>query len=72
MLAGGNLWAVNSDGEIWTVSTGEGSASLYRELGEAISLPPVVANGMLYVLDDSGRITAIRLCRDAEAGQSRG
>ena len=60
VLAGGNLWAVNSDGEIWTVSTGEGSASLYRELGEAISLPPVVANGTLYVLDDSGRITAFR------------
>ncbi|MAW90777.1 MAG: pyrrolo-quinoline quinone [Altererythrobacter sp.] len=60
VLAGGNLWAVNSDGEIWTVSTGEGSASLYRELGESISLPPVVANGTLYVLDDSGRITAFR------------
>ncbi|MCA0977071.1 PQQ-binding-like beta-propeller repeat protein [Qipengyuania flava] len=60
VLAGGNLWAVNSDGEIWTVSTGEGSASLYRELGEPISLPPVVANGTLYVLDDSGRITAFR------------
>ena len=60
VLAGNRLWAVNSEGEIYAVSTGEGSASLYRELNEAISLPPVVANGTLYVLDDSGRITAFR------------
>ena len=60
VLAGGQLWAVNSRGEIYAISTGEGSADLVHELGEAISLPPVVANGTLYVLDDSGRITAFR------------
>ena len=60
VLAGNRLWAVNSEGEIYTVSTGEGSASLFRELKESISLAPVVANNTLYVLDDSGRITAFR------------
>lgn len=60
VLAGGQLWAVNSEGQIYTVSTGEGSATLFRDLEEPISLPPVVANGTLYVLDDSGRITAFR------------
>nr|WP_247711040.1 PQQ-binding-like beta-propeller repeat protein [Qipengyuania vesicularis] len=60
VLAGNRLWAVNSEGEIYAVSTGEGSASLFRELKESISLPPVVANNTLYVLDDSGTITAFR------------
>lgn len=60
VLAGGRLWAVNSEGQIYTVSTGEGSATLFRDLEEPISLPPIVANNTLYVLDDSGRITAFR------------
>ncbi|PHS55650.1 MAG: hypothetical protein COB00_20795 [Alcanivorax sp.] len=60
VLAGDRLWAVNSEGQIYTVSTGEGSATLFRELEQPISLPPIVANNTLYVLDDSGRITAFR------------
>lgn len=60
VLAGGSLWTVNSEGEVYRISPGEGSAELFRELGEPISLAPVVANGTLYVLDDSGRITAFR------------
>ena len=30
------------------------------ELDDGVSLPPVVAGGMLYILDDSGRISAFR------------
>ena len=60
VLAGGNLWAVNSEGQVYRISTGEGSAAMVQELEEPISLPPVVANGMMYILDDSGRITAYR------------
>lgn len=60
VLAGGNLWVASSRGALYKVSTGEGSASLYRDLDEAISLAPVVANGMLYVLDDNGRIRAYK------------
>jgi outer membrane protein assembly factor BamB len=58
VLAGGQLYVASSRGEIWRVSAGEGSASLFAEVGAAVSLPPVVADGMLYVLDDSGTITA--------------
>lgn len=60
VLAGGQLWSVNSEGQIYVVSTGEGSAALYADLEEPISLPPVVANGTMYILDDTGRITAYR------------
>ncbi len=32
----------------------------FAELGSSVSLAPVVANGMLYVLDDGGKITAYK------------
>ncbi|MEG9268666.1 outer membrane protein assembly factor BamB family protein [Qipengyuania sp. Mu-71] len=60
VLAGGNLWAVNSEGEVYRISSGEGSASLFTDLDQPVSLAPVVANNTLYILDDSGRITAFR------------
>ncbi|MBE5073476.1 PQQ-binding-like beta-propeller repeat protein [Erythrobacteraceae bacterium E2-1 Yellow Sea] len=60
VLAGGQLWIASSRGMLYRVSTGEGSASQYVDLGESVSLPPVVADNMLYILDDSGRIHAYR------------
>ncbi len=60
VLAGNNLWAVNSEGEVYRISTGEGSASLFTDLDEEVSLAPIVANNTLYILDDSGRISAFR------------
>ncbi len=60
VLAGNLLWIASSEGQIYRVSPGEGSASLYRNLEEPVSLAPIVANNMLYILDDSGRISAFR------------
>ena len=60
VLAGNNLWTASTQGQIYKVSVGEGSASLYRELKEPVSLPPIVANQTLYILDDSGKIHAYR------------
>jgi len=58
VLAGGQLWVASSRGELWKVSAGEGSASLFADIGAPVSLAPVVADGMLFVLDDSGTIHA--------------
>jgi outer membrane protein assembly factor BamB len=58
VLAGGQLWVASSRGEIWKVSAGEGSASLFADIGQPVSLPPIVADGFLYVLDDGGTIHA--------------
>ena len=58
VLAGGQLWVANSRGELWKVSAGEGSAALFADVGSAVSMAPVVADGMLYLLDDSGTIHA--------------
>lgn len=60
VLAGGSLWVANTEGELFQVSTGEGSASRYAELGAPVSLAPVVADNTLYILDDSGTIHAYR------------
>ena len=48
------------NGDVWRISPGEGSASLFTSLKQPVSLAPVVANQTLYILDDSGRITAFR------------
>ncbi len=60
VLAGGHLWVASSRGEVWKVSAGEGSAQLFTELDDGVSLPPVVAGEHLYILDDSGTIHAWR------------
>lgn len=60
VLAGGSLWAASSRGDLYQISTAEGSASLHSNLGASVSLAPVVANNTLYVLDDDGRIHAFR------------
>mgnify|MGYP003681884388 CR=1 FL=1 len=60
VLAGNQLWVASSRGMLYKVSVGEGSANQYADLKQPVSLPPVVANNMLYVLDDSGRIHAYR------------
>jgi outer membrane protein assembly factor BamB len=60
VLAGNSLWVASTRGALYKVSPGEGSATLFRDLDEAVSLPPVVANNTLYLLDDSGTIRAFR------------
>ncbi|MBB3033170.1 outer membrane protein assembly factor BamB family protein [Alteriqipengyuania lutimaris] len=60
VLASNMLYVANSRGELWQLSTGEGSASLLAELDDPVSLPPIVVNNTLYVLDDGGTITAFR------------
>lgn len=60
VLAGNQLWLASTEGQIYRVSIGEGSASLYRELKASVSVAPIVANNTLYILDDDGVIHAFR------------
>jgi len=60
VLAGGQLWVASSRGEVWRVSAGDGAAQFFADLGAPVSLAPIVADGMLYILDDSGTIHAWR------------
>ncbi|MEO9470411.1 PQQ-binding-like beta-propeller repeat protein [Parasphingorhabdus sp.] len=60
VLAGNRLIVASTEGDVVSISPGEGSSTTLFELDNGVSLPPVVAGGMLYVLDDSGRISAFR------------
>jgi outer membrane protein assembly factor BamB len=60
VLAGNRLIVASTEGEIVSISPGEGSATTMFELKNGVSLPPIVAGGMLYILDDSGRISAFK------------
>lgn len=60
VLAGDRLWLANSEGQIGYASVADGSLAYLTDLDPQISLPPIVANNTLYVLDDSGTIRAYR------------
>ncbi len=60
VLAGGNLILVSSRGEMAFVSPTDGTVQSRQKLDGPAHLPPVVANGMLYVLTDDGKLTAYR------------
>ncbi|WP_242096249.1 PQQ-binding-like beta-propeller repeat protein [Sphingomonas sp. CROZ-RG-20F-R02-07] len=60
VLAGNRLVLTNSDGGIAFVNPGDGSIADTIETKGGYTLPPVVANSTLYVIDERGRLTAYR------------
>jgi outer membrane protein assembly factor BamB len=60
ILAGGRLIVASSEGALMFVDPDHGAVQGQTNLKSSISLPPVVANNMLYVLDDDGRLHAFR------------
>jgi len=60
VLAGNRLWLNSSEGDIATVSPEDGKINKVFHHDVGFTLAPVVANNTLYVLDNSGRITAYR------------
>jgi outer membrane protein assembly factor BamB len=60
VLAGGRLVLLNSRGHIVYANPGDGAVGATIETKTPFSLPPVVANSTLFVLDQNGRISAYR------------
>ncbi len=60
VLAGARLNFVSTDGRMANVSPADGTIQSIVPISGGTRLPPLVANGMLYVMDESGRITAWR------------
>ena len=60
VVAGNKLVLVNSEGQIVFLSPQTGEVQRTIETGSSFSLPPVVAQNTLYVLDHDGRVTAYR------------
>ncbi|WP_366654613.1 PQQ-binding-like beta-propeller repeat protein [Fodinicurvata sp. EGI_FJ10296] len=60
ILAGGRLIAVGSHGTAAVLDPRSGEVVDSFEIGAGSSVPPVVANGTLYVLDDNATLIAYR------------
>ncbi|WRO67374.1 PQQ-binding-like beta-propeller repeat protein [Tsuneonella sp. CC-YZS046] len=60
VLAGNRLWIASSRGKLVSVDVTSGAIASEQELGSDISLAPIVANQTLYILDDGGKIHALR------------
>lgn len=60
VLAGNRLILTASDGEVIQVDPATGSYQSQFSVGAPVSLSPVVANSVLYVLDDQARLHAYR------------
>ena len=60
VLAGDRLIVAGSNGVLINVDPDNGSFQSQTNVGAGVSLPPVVANSTLYVLDDDGRLNAFR------------
>jgi outer membrane protein assembly factor BamB len=60
VLAGNRLFLTGSNGTLIQMDPANGDYLSQTKLGARISLPPVVANSMLYVFDDDARLHAFR------------
>jgi outer membrane protein assembly factor BamB len=60
ILAGGNLVLASSNGAIVLVNPADGTVRSRISHNGSVSLPPVVANGVMYILDDAGQLSAYR------------
>ncbi len=60
VAAGGRLILVSTDGDIIYVDPADGSVPVIADLHHRMTLSPVVADNMLFILSDDGRLTAYR------------
>lgn len=60
LLAGGRLILVSTDGDLAEVDPANGSIKSEKDLHDSMSLAPVAAGGILYILTDGGKLVAYR------------
>jgi outer membrane protein assembly factor BamB len=60
VMAGSRLFIVGSNGSLLTISPYDGKVIDRRALDARITLPPIVAGGTIYLLDDDGNLSAYR------------
>lgn len=60
VLAGDRLWLTSSEGELIAASPYDGAVQSRVEAAKSIRLPPIVAGGTLYLLDEEARLSAYR------------
>ena len=60
VMAGARLLVVGTDGSLVTISPYDGKILDRRALGVRMTVPPVVAGGTIYLLDDRAKLSAHR------------
>ncbi|HEY6815392.1 MAG TPA: PQQ-binding-like beta-propeller repeat protein [Croceibacterium sp.] len=60
VLANNRLWIASSEGVVLSADVATGTTAEFADLNNPVSVPPIIANRTLYILDDSGKITAWR------------
>jgi outer membrane protein assembly factor BamB len=60
IAAGGRLLLVSTDGDLIYVDPATGQVQSRIDLDKRMTLSPVVADNMLYILADDGRLTAFQ------------
>lgn len=60
IAAGNALYVFNSRGEALAIAPETGETKATLDLGAAVRIPPIVANGALYVLAENGTLSAYR------------
>jgi outer membrane protein assembly factor BamB len=59
VLAGGNLWLASSSGQIVGVDATMGKLASQASVGDPVYIPPIVAQGHLFVLTDTAKLIAL-------------
>ncbi len=60
VMAGGRLWMTNSLGFLVAYDPENGMILADLDIGGSFFMPPIVANGTMYLLNDSGKLMALK------------
>jgi outer membrane protein assembly factor BamB len=59
VLAGGALWLASNKGQLVAVDAATGKVGSGLELGDPVYIPPIVAQGRMFVLSDTAKLIAL-------------
>ena len=59
VMAAGTLWLVSSKGEVVSVDAATGKIGGQLSVGDTVYIPPIVAQGRMFVLTDSAKLVAL-------------
>src|SRR5262249_28651645 len=60
LLAGNKLVLASSTGEVVMVDPTSGKVDRTLKIGEPVFIPPIAANGAVYLLTDEGKLVVLR------------
>ena len=58
-MAGGTLWLASNKGRLIGVDAATGKVGAQIDLGNPVYIPPVVAQGRMFVLTDNAKLIAL-------------